>query len=266
MAAVASPSAFPPTRTGIITPEAVVLELPAAGVATRLLARFVDLALQGAILLVGILVVTQLFLSSGATDSVAVRVAVWILVIVVLFGLPIVTEALWHGRTPGKALLGLRAVTIDGGPIETRHAVVRGLFLLVDVYMTLGLIPALMTRRSQRFGDLAAGTFVLAERGASGPATPIAFSPPPGWDAYVAAMDVGRVDEQQYRLIRSYLLRVSELDRSARWHLAVKLADAVRSQATPDPPAGIPPETYLHCVASAYQLRAARSDPSRMRT
>ncbi|MEZ5238865.1 MAG: hypothetical protein R2716_07915 [Microthrixaceae bacterium] len=36
-------------RTGVVTPEAVVLDLPTAGVATRSFARLVDLAVQAVV-------------------------------------------------------------------------------------------------------------------------------------------------------------------------------------------------------------------------
>ena len=168
---------------GIVTPEAVVLDLPPAGVATRIIAKLIDLAMLVMLLYLGTIFFA---LAGGTSASFADGVDVWVQIVLVIWAffvlliVPMLVESRWHGRTPGKAVLGLRAVTLDGGPIQTRHAMIRGIFLIIDVYLLLGLFPALVTSRSQRFGDLAAGTFVLAERNGASPPTPIAFFPPPG--------------------------------------------------------------------------------------
>jgi uncharacterized RDD family membrane protein YckC len=242
---------------GIVTPEAVVLDLPPAGVATRIIAKLIDLAIMGILIYLGTIFLVLSGGSAGSIDGVDVwiQIALAIWVFFVLLIVPMLVESRWHGRTPGKAVLGLRAVTLDGGPIQSRHAMVRGIFQIIDVYALLGLFPALVTSRSQRFGDLAAGTFVLAERNGASPPTPIAFFPPPGWEAYVYALDVGRLSERQYRLVRTFLLRVGGLTPGARVHLATQLADRVAPRVTPRAPAGISAEQFLHCVVSAYQYR-----------
>jgi uncharacterized RDD family membrane protein YckC len=243
---------------GIVTPEAVVLDLPPAGVATRIVAKLIDLGILGILLYFGTIFLALAGGTSGSFDGgvdvwVQIALAIWFFFVLLI--VPMLVESRWHGRTPGKAVLGLRAVTLDGGPIQTRHAMVRGIFQIIDVYALLGLFPALVTSRSQRFGDLAAGTFVLAERNGASPPTPIAFFPPPGWEAYVYALDVGRLSERQYRLVRTYLLRVGGLTPGARVHLATQLADRVAPRVTPQAPHGITAEQFLHCVVSAYQYR-----------
>jgi len=237
---------------GIVTPEAVLLDLPAAGIATRMAGEAIDLFCQFVLFIAGIALASVVLPAVGSTFAEVVLV-VW--GFVVLIGLPILSEGLWNGRTPGKAVMRLRVVTLDGGPSLWRHSFIRGICQVVDIYMMLGILPALATRRSQRFGDLLAGTFVLVEPRAPIGSVPIAFYPPPGWEHYVSTVDVGRIRPDQYRLIRQFLLRVSELDPGARWHLAVRLSDAVWSRVSPSPGPAVPPELFLICVASAYQYR-----------
>lgn len=241
--------------SGVVIPEAVLLELPPAGIATRMVAKFVDLACLGAVLMVGGWIGSIVSLAEGGTAPVS-RALLIVWAFVVLFVLPGVVEGRWNGRTPGKAMLGLRAVDLEGGPISWRQAFLRGVALIIDVYVPLGLFPALATRRSQRFGDLLAGTFVLVERPVSVATMPVAFSPPPGAETFASTLDVGRLGSQHYRLVRAFLLRVHELEAAARWHLSVRLADAVRGVVEPAPPPGMPPEVYLVCVAAAYQERS----------
>ena len=92
-----------------MTPEAVLLELPTAGVATRAFARIVDLLVQAAVAMVLGFAGSMLF-GVGLSPELFVVV----LSFVVLLVLPIGTEILWRGRSPGKAVFGLRVVGADG--------------------------------------------------------------------------------------------------------------------------------------------------------
>lgn len=68
------------------------------------------------------------------------------------------------GATPGKALLGLRVVREDGGPIGFGQALGRNVALVVDMIL-FGLVAFLAMRSSalhQRFGDQWAKTAVIA--------------------------------------------------------------------------------------------------------
>lgn len=239
---------------GVVTPEAVLLDLPSAGVGSRALARLVDLLGLGA---VAMLLLAALSLVLISVPELA-TVAQLLVVAVLLLGYWVAFETLLRGRTPGKALLGLRVVTREGGPIGFRHAMLRGLIGIVEVFLTLGgvaVVSTLSTRRSQRFGDLAAGTIVVRERDAGRRALAVAFPPPPGYEAYCASLDVSAITDEQYGVIRAFLLRVLELTPAARDALAVRLANpaAVRMHHVPPPMLG--PELFLACVASAYQVR-----------
>ncbi len=238
--------------SGIITPEAVILDLPAAGVATRLGAKVVDLLLLVAIAGFGGFLIQLAATPFGPT---VVRIVAIVWGISLVLGAPMLCEGLWNGRTPGKAAFGLRVVTLDGGPIQWRHAFLRSIAQVPDIFLLLGIFPALATRRSQRFGDLMAGTFVLVDAHGGRSAQPIAFLPPPGWEQYVYTLDVSRLRPEQYRLIRTFLLRVSELLPRARWELAVRIAEGAGELVAPLPAGQVDPEQFLVAVASAYQHR-----------
>ncbi len=236
-----------------MTPEAVLLELPTAGVATRAFARLVDLMLQ--VVLAGLL-------SSGTMLIGVLGVSPQLFVIVVSFTVllvaPIGVEIIWRGRSPGKALFGLRVVGADGAPESPRQAVVRGLVALVDLYISLGAVAiaaATFSPRSQRTGDMAAGTVVIRTHGAGFSTVPIAFHPPVGHEAYVASLDVGRLRDEDFSLIREFLLRTSELDPAQRHALASRLASSILDRIGHTLPTQFDPEMWLICVASAYQLR-----------
>ena len=177
----------------------MLLDFAPAGVATRMLAIFIDLLIMGAALLALGLIV-GLGNTGGLGETPAVIISL-VGIFLVFFGYPIGCETLWDGRTVGKAALGLRVRTKEGAPVRFRHAAIRGALSLVDFWLTLGLaatLSVLLTRDSQRLGDLAAGTLVLRERtAASGTSAGFAFYPPPGWGPYAASLHVGAMADEQ---------------------------------------------------------------------
>jgi uncharacterized RDD family membrane protein YckC len=248
---------------GIVTPEAVVLDFDTASVGSRTVAELLDLAVQGLALFLVLFAVGLLAAAGVEVGRTLAIIVTLLLVFLVIVGYPIAFETLWHGRTLGKAAMGLRVVTVEGGPIRLRHAALRGIFGLVELWVFFGsiaVIAILASRRDQRVGDLAAGTLVLRERQAAGRSRSvqaIAFHPPYGYEGYVASLDVSALTADQYGLIRSFLLRVAELSPHARQAMAVRLANPTADAMRHRPPPAVGPELFLVCVASAYQRRHA---------
>jgi hypothetical protein len=83
----------------------------------------------------------------------------------------------------------------------------------------------------------------------------VVFYPPQGFERYVSTLDVGRLEPEDFSLIRAFLLRVGSLRQDARYREALALAEGVRRRIRHDLPASVSPETWLICVASAYQWR-----------
>ena len=241
----------------VVTPEAVPLDLQPAGLGSRFVALLIDWAVQAmlgfALLLVGI------GLSVGEAGGVGIALF-FLLTFVVMFGYPIALETLWRGRTLGKAAMGLRVVTTEGGPVRFRHAAIRAALGMVDFFLTSGaaaVISVLATRNNQRLGDLVAGTLVLRERTGLPPPQAAEFSVPAGLESYAASLDVSGMTADDYRAVRAFLLRAPGLDYKVRYQLAIGLADPLSDRVRPMPPAGVHPAWWLICVAAVYQQRTA---------
>lgn len=245
---------------GIVTPEAVLLEFQTASVPTRVLQFSLDVLVQ----LAGLIAVFLVLGAAGAAglsipDSVAIVFAT-VMIFLIFLGYPILMETLWNGRTLGMAAAGLRTVTKEGAPIRFRHALIRGALGIIDFWLipvgVIATVVILLTRDNQRLGDLAAGTLVLRERSpVDRTAQAMAFYPPYGLEAYAAGLDVTTVTPEQYEVLRAYLLRVAGFTPEARWSLGARLANPVATEMGHTPPANLAPETFLVCVAAAYQLR-----------
>jgi uncharacterized RDD family membrane protein YckC len=242
----------------LVTPEAVELRFSTASLGSRLLAAGIDLAIQGAVLLV--LGLGFGLLAADAGSATAGFVVLLLAVTAIVLGYPIAFETLWRGRTPGKAALGLRVVAADGSPLRFRHAVVRGFLTLVDVWLTSGVaavLAILFTRDDQRLGDLAAGTLVIRERTGAGAPEAMRFEVPPGWEGYAATIDVAGMGADDYGAARSALSRAPSLPPDVRGRLLAEVASIVAGRVGHVPPPGVPPEAFLTCAAARYQQRAA---------
>jgi uncharacterized RDD family membrane protein YckC len=246
----------------LVTGEAVALELRLARLPSRALALFVDLVLLAVPLIaIGLLasVVTQNADQSLSTALILVSI------VAVVLGYPILFETLSRGRSPGKALLGLRVVRDDGGPVRFRHAFVRA---LVGVFVdfnplavgAVAVIVSLCSSKGKRLGDLLAGTVVVRERV---PRTQHLTPPmPPHLAGWAAGLQVGLLPDPLAMEIRQLLGRLRELDPAIGGQLAARLANEVSAALGQVPPPGMDPVTFLGTVLAERRNRElARSVP-----
>lgn len=108
---------------------------------------------------------TELVLSDFINDS----VAAWFLIYPEVFFYSLAFEIFNNGQTPGKRILGLRVVQIEGKRAAPIDFFVRWAFRVVDLWASLGTVALLMitsSERNQRLGDLLANLTVVKIRSA----------------------------------------------------------------------------------------------------
>ncbi|MCY7373960.1 MAG: RDD family protein [Spirochaetaceae bacterium] len=240
-------------QPSIVTGDAVVLELRLAKLASRSLALAIDLAAQLALLLVGTLVLAGVVSFVDEALSTAIALVFYIAVIV---GYPVAFETATRGRTPGKMALGLRVVREDGGPIRFRHAFVRGLLGVVEIWLSAGTVAAitsLASAKGKRLGDYLAGTVAVRER-VPVRSAPMAAMPAPlaGW---APSLDLSRVPDDLALAARQYLSRYGELAPAVREEMGSRIASALASVTAPPPPPGTPPWAFLSAVLAERRRR-----------
>jgi uncharacterized RDD family membrane protein YckC len=239
---------------GIVTPEAVFLEFETAGIPSRALARVLDLLVAA----VGASFALAIASVGVSTESMAI-VLLLLVTFLAVFGYPAIAETLMRGRTVGKAALGLRVVTVEGAPVRFRHAAIRSALQLVDFALVpiavIATLSALPSPRDQRLGDRIAGTMVIRDRSGARDAAPVAFPAMPGFEGYVAALDVTALTAGQYEVLRSFLTRVDTLAAPARAALAEQLSAGVEAATRQRRAPSVHPEHHLASIAAAYQRR-----------
>lgn len=154
------------TSIRLVTPERIGFNYPLAGPFRRAAAYLIDLAIWLLLcLVVGVLIA---LLQLGESIGTGLFLVVYFLS---QWGYGASCEALFNGRTPGKKMMGIRVVSVEGVPIRGGQAVLRNLLWTAEWFVPFGYLPAIasmvLSRRFQRLGDLAAGTMVVVERRAS---------------------------------------------------------------------------------------------------
>ena len=142
-----------------------------------------------------------------------------VVIFVVVFGYPALVRDVPPGPDFGKLLCGLRVVTTEGAPVRFRHAALRSIFSVAEIYLTFGTLAVtsiVLTRDNQRLGDVFAGTIVLRERTGESRAIAVRFPAPPGYEEYVMRLDTSGVIRDLYLVVRRFLMRVGELTPAAR--------------------------------------------------
>jgi uncharacterized RDD family membrane protein YckC len=149
----------------IITPENIAFRYQVAGPFRRVLAYLLDVVIRAMVLSVVSILVGFLFGIVGLADlGMGLLLVFWFVLAWFYGGL---FETFWNGQTPGKRLMQIRVLTVDGQPINGLQAVLRNLLRAFDqqpaVFCVVGLVAATLNHRFQRLGDLAAGTMVVVE-------------------------------------------------------------------------------------------------------
>ncbi len=254
----------------IDTPENVTFDYEVAGIGSRFLAALVDTALIGLlqVIVIGTLIVLGFELSSVSSSGSRVY---WLLALlglisfVFFWGYYIFFEALWNGQTPGKRMIGLRVIRLDGTPVSLAEVVIRNLLRILDLLPTaygVGVVTMFITDKSRRLGDLAAGTVVVHDRKAvmlqplSGAAAPVPL------ERIEAAIPEGfaleRVGDQDLQIIEEFLQRRGQLVN--RKQLAGHILHSLYSRLGQpvDPTSEADPEQMLAAIHQALKDRNRR--------
>lgn len=149
----------------IATSQNVVIDYEAAGVGDRILASLIDSLVIVAYLFV---VFISFFLIMGAAEIgdelSGLMIAIGSLLYLPILFYHLLCEIFMNGQSFGKKAMKIKVVKLDGGNPTVSSYFLRWILRLVDFtlsYSVVGLILIIATEKSQRLGDLAAGTTVV---------------------------------------------------------------------------------------------------------
>ena len=220
-------------RLEVETPDHVVLRYDLAGAGNRGFAAVLDFGLAAVIVFAALALLSWTGLFDEATAFAVGGIAV-IVTLVLVWAYFILFEWLWNGQTIGKRAFKLRVINEDGSPAQFTAVLIRNLLRLVDflpAFYGVGVMVIVLSPKSQRLGDLAAGTYVVR-----------APRPQIDWFSLRTVTPLGagltaetrRMPGEAQRLVREFVAREAQLAPNERARIAAVIAGKLRSYTIED--------------------------------
>jgi uncharacterized RDD family membrane protein YckC len=248
---MASPAV--PDDTELMTGEAVGLDLRPTSFVLRGAGALLDVIVYlGS--WIGLVLVVNSPALAGALDDAAIKAVTIASLVFCIVVLPTAVELLTHGKSLGRLMVGARIVRDDGGAIGFRHAFIRALTGVLELFMSLGGIAALfglLNGRTKRMGDILAGTYSQYERVQR--REPAIFGVPVPLVDWSRSADVARMPDGLARRIAQFLRQAGGLTPDTRMRVAAQLAAEAARFVSPLPQAD--PELFLAAVAAVRRER-----------
>lgn len=148
------------SKSYLINGQNVRIKQHLAGLGSRIVAQAIDLIAVG-------MTMTAIYYLEELFELYKYDIGwlnVFLVMLPAMFYMPL-CEMLFNGQTLGKWLMKIRVVRLDGQPLTLGNSLLRFLLLLVEPIFgySLACVMIAFTPRSQRLGDLAAGTTVVSD-------------------------------------------------------------------------------------------------------
>lgn len=246
-----------PADDEVLSGEAVAIDVQPVGFFLRALGAVIDVLLS-LIVMAAFLFLRLWLVSALGFDPAIDRILTVLMAVVAFVVVPCTIEVATRGRSLGRLAVGGRIVRLDGGATGFRHAFIRALIGVLEIYMTFGAVAVLtgaFSARSQRLGDLVAGTYSQRVRTPRLPVhTP---SMPPALAEWARVADVARMPDRLARRISQFLEHADRLLPAARVRVAHELLTEAAPYISPLPSA--PDEVVLVAATVLRRERETRA-------
>lgn len=154
------------SELAINTSQNVYIKFHAASIGDRMLASFLDILIKIAYIIFIVYFVFKLTGLSKTFDNIDQwsSIAIIIVFFFPVFIYSIVLESIFEGQTLGKKVVKIKVVKIDGYQASFGDYFIRWLFRIIENNIMgglIGLIAMMVSKKTQRLGDMAAGTAVI---------------------------------------------------------------------------------------------------------
>jgi uncharacterized RDD family membrane protein YckC len=154
------------SQIAINTSQNVNINFNIASVGERMLAFIIDLLIKVAYIVITFYIFFSFFdlgyLLNGLDQW--SQMAIYIAITFPVYIYPVVLESLMEGQTPGKKVMKIRVVKIDGYQASFGDYLIRWVFRIIDTSFAgvIGLVSMIISKNNQRLGDIASGTAVIS--------------------------------------------------------------------------------------------------------
>jgi len=242
----------------ITTTQNIDIDYEVAGLGERFVAYIIDLAMFGVIIIATLIAIG----SAGGMErgSSGIGIGIVFIIYAVLFVFyDLICELSMNGQSVGKKIMKIKVISLDGARPRLGQYLLRWLFRIIDFFPgTLnlcGLICVAVSDKSQRVGDMVAGTTLIR----TVPRTKmqnIAFKP--AEDNYQPAFpEAARLSEQDVELINEV---INNYIKSGNSMLVYNMAQRIKDLLNVTPPAEMNNMLFLQTIIKDYSHIIAQAD------
>ncbi len=264
------------------TPENVEVSYEPAGLGSRFIAWFIDSFILSLLMLVMFILLAALGALSGevadwfgevASEAIeaeqegyggelVLQMYLWGIVTLIgglgsflYFG---ILEYAMDGRTFGKKWLSLRVVKTSGFTLDAGSVFIRNIFRIVDQVTLLWIVP-IISGKSQRLGDMAAGTVVIRDkpRTLSRVREELLLRPKTSMRHRFQGTQLAKLDKPLLEAVEQFLDRYDSLEESQKRMLSERLAHTAAMRMGLEPPEpGLEMVFLVDAMAQLFQRQA----------
>ena len=240
----------------ITTSQNIDIDYEVAGLGERIVARLIDLAIFFLIYILGIFVgsLTNWFIDGR------LGIVIVIIVYAVLFVFyDLIFEIFMNGQSVGKRIMKIKVISLDGGQPRVGQYFMRWLFRIVDFLLTwpgmVALIVAAVTEKTQRVGDIVAGTILIRTAPRTG-INNIVFMPT--YDGYQPVFkEAGQLSDKDIELIHEIINAYMKTGNNV---VVYNMALRVKEHLNVTPPNGMNDMLFLQTIIKDYNHISAHMD------
>ena len=145
----------------IETAQNIGIQQKIAGIGDRVLAFLIDLFILVVYGIISTISMSSLLGDRGETYMIYMVIGLPVFLYFLLW------ETFYNGQTPGKSIMKIRVVQLDGSRPRFSQYLIRWLLRTIDISLgsgSIAVVSILMSGKGQRLGDMAAKTTVISEK------------------------------------------------------------------------------------------------------
>ncbi len=208
-------------KFNINTSQNVNIELKIAGIGDRLVAIIIDSIILGGVALFFVILFSALSVGEGM-QIIAFSILGFVMLLYHFF-----MEWFFKGQTIGKRYRNIKVIHKSGVEASVFQLLIRNLIRIVDSIYGLGLLVVFLSKKSQRLGDLAAGTLVVKTQRDTSFENTAFVDLDDNYRPTFGKLEILRLEEKDMEMIKEIIERTSE---NMNWKLVGILAESIKSK------------------------------------
>jgi uncharacterized RDD family membrane protein YckC len=241
----------------ITTTQNIDIDYEVAGLGERIVAYIIDMAIFIVVIIATFIVIATVgSLQNGG--GVITNGLILIIYAVLFVFYDLICETAMNGQSVGKRVMKIKVISLDGSRPRFGQYLLRWLFRIIDFPLTsyaCGLICIAVSDKSQRVGDMVAGTTLIK----TNPRTKmnnIAFKP--AEDNYQPVFaEAARLHDKDIELINEV---INNYMKSRNSMLVYNMANRIKELLAVTPPPGMNDMLFLQTIIKDYSHIIADAD------